>query len=269
MSNGSGQPGPAQRLPIIGTIVVAYGFTFRHARPILAAAVVPFVVAMLTNLRGLLAQREEGMTHAAELLWWILPIIAVTPFATQCQRFFLDPEPANRPRFGFPWSRRETQFLLHLVGLFALMIGLNTIALPLVGFLPSESAASARGTLGIVVIAAVLVLTIYLVARMMLILPAAAIGLPLAWSESWRRTAGHGASLSIIIVLVPLPWLIPSAVDLIAGPQAVQLWRYLAMTALIEACSLISTAVMMVALAAAYRWIMGSTGAVTPAGGAT
>lgn len=265
MSNGASSPGQAPKLPVIGTIIVAYRFVFRHAGPFLAAAVIPFIVAMATDLRGLLAARENGMPYLAELLWWILPSIAVIPFSTQCQRYFLDPTPANRPRFGFPWSRRETLFALHAMGLFVLMMVLSIFTLPVTNLLPAGTASSARGALGIVFTAVIFILMIYIVARLMLVLPAAAIGRPLSWLEAWRRASDHGVGLALIIFLTPLPWLVPSVISLIAGPETAEFWRFLVTTAIIEACSLASIATVLVALAAAYRWIMGGSGTVTPA----
>jgi hypothetical protein len=263
MSNGTTPTAGPPKLPVIGTIVAAYRFVFRHFRPLALAAVVPFAVALITDLRWLWAAREQSMTVSAQLVWMLLPFVATIPLAAQCQRYFLDAAPANRPRLGFPWSRRETAFLLHSLGLFGLMLVLNAIIIPMVaGLAPNESA------LGIVLAALAFVLTVYIIARFTLVLPAAAVGRRMSWGEAWRRAADHAVGLALIIVLAPLPWLVPSAIQMIAGPKAAQFWPYLATTAAIEACGLISTVTVLVALAAAYRWITGDTNIVSSTGGA-
>lgn len=269
MSNGTAQPGPAPKLPILGTIFAAYGFAFRNAGPLLRAAVVPFAVTLIADLRLLWAAHEQSMMVSARLFWFLLPFVATIPFATQCHRYVLDTTPANRPRFGFPWSRRETSFMLHAMGLFGLMLLLNAISFPLLmRLIPAAPGASGIGAIGIVLYALVFVLTIYILARFALVLPAAAIGRRLSWAVSWRRAADHGVGLALIIVLAPIPWLVPSVLHMIIGPDATEIGRFLVTTAVIEACGLISTAIVMIALAAAYRWIMGETGAAVPAAGA-
>jgi hypothetical protein len=197
----------------------------------------------------------------ARLLWFLLPFAATIPFATQCHRYFLDPTPANQPRLGFPWSRRETAFMLNALGLFGLMFLLNAIALPFVGQLaPGDAGAAAGSGIQVVLLALVLLLTIYVVARFSLVLPSAAIGRPLRWRESWRHAEGHGAALALITILAPLPWLVPALVHILAGPDVSDIAGFLLVTAVIEACGLVSTAVMMIALAAAYQWIMPRSG---------
>ena len=83
-----------------------------------------------------------------------------------------------------------------------------------------------------------------------------------------RVAADHGTGLALIVVLAPLPWLIPSAIHMVAGPEATDFWRFVITTAVIEACGLVSTVTVMAALAAAYRWIMPESGAVVTASGA-
>jgi hypothetical protein len=269
MTNGAAHPGPTRRLPVFGTIAVAYRFAFRQAGPLARAAAVPIVVTLIADLRLLWAAHEQSMMTSARLFWFLLPFVATIPFATQCHRYFLETTSGNRPRFGFPWSRRETSFMLNALGLLGVMFLVNAIALPFVDRLvPGGSGTSADNPLGIVMVALVFVLTIYVVSRFSLVLPAAAIGRPLNWAMAWRRAADHGASLGMITVLAPLPWLVPAVLHMIAGPDATEIGSFLVTTAIIEACGLISTAIVMIALAAAYRWIMDGTGAVAPAGDA-
>ncbi|HVO16262.1 MAG TPA: hypothetical protein VMV26_13670 [Alphaproteobacteria bacterium] len=258
MSNGAAPPTRPTRLPVLGTIVLAYGFAFRNAGPLLRAAVVPFAVTLIADLRLLWAIHEHSMAPLARLLWFFLPFVATVPFAAQCQRYVLDTTPANRPRFGFPWSRRETAFMLHAMGLFGLALLLNAIGFPLVMRLVPGSGGT--GPIGIVLYALFFVLTVYIVARFTLVLPAAALGRALSWGVAWRRAADHGVGLALILVLAPLPWLVPSAIQLVAGPDATEIGRFLVTTAVVEACGLASTAIAMIALAAAYRWIMGAAG---------
>jgi hypothetical protein len=265
MTNGTTQPAPARKLPIFGTIVVAYGFFFRNFGPLARAAAVPFAVTLIADLRLLWAAHEQTMMYSARLVWFLLPFVATIPFATQCHRYFLEAPPGNRPRFGFPWSRRETLFTLNALGLFGVMLLVNAIILPYVDrIVPGSPDSPAGGPIGIGLIVVVFVLTIYIVSRLSLILPAAAIGRPLGWADGWRRAAGHGVGLALIATLAPLPWLIPAAIHMVAGPDATELVSFLLVTTIIEACGLISTAIMMISLAAAYRWIMGNNGTLVP-----
>lgn len=256
MGNGAAPPARPPRLPVLGTIFLAYGFAFRNVGPLLSAAIVPLAVTLIADLRLLWAVHEQAMAPLARVLWFFLPFVATIPFAAQCQRYVLDTTPANRPRFGFPWSRRETAFLVHAMGLFGLIMLLNAIGIPLVTRLVPDAA----GTIGIALYAVFFVLTLYIVARFTLVLPAAALGRALSWGAAWRRAADHGVGLTLILVLAPLPWLVPSAIHLIAGPDATEIGRFLVTTAVVEACGLASTAVTVIALAAAYRWIMGAAG---------
>jgi hypothetical protein len=258
MSNGAASPSRPPRLPVLGTLFLAYGFAFRNVGPLLRAAAVPFAVTLIADLRLLWAIHEQAMTPLARVLWFILPFAATIPFAVQCQRYVLDTTPANRPRFGFPWSRRETAFMVHAMGLFGLVMLLNAIGIPLVTRLVPASIGT--GPIGIAVYALFFVLTFYVVARFTLVLPAAALGRALSWGAAWRRAAEHGVGLALILVLAPLPWLVPSAIHLFAGPDASQISRFLVTTVVVEACGLASTALTMIALAAAYRWIMGAAG---------
>ena len=249
----------------MGTIAAAYGFAIRNAGPLARAAAVPFLVTLFADLRLLLAMHAQDMTGLARLFWFLLPFLATIPFATQCHRYFLDPTPANRPRFGFPWSRRETIFMLHALGLFGVMFLLNLVALPIVSALaPGDGGTPAIGGVQALLLALVFMLTIYVVARFSLVLPAAAIGRQFGWADAWRRASGHGAALGVVTVLAPLPWLVPALLHMVAGPDTSQTAAFIVVTAVIEACGLVSTAIVMLALAAAYRWIVQGSGTTTP-----
>jgi hypothetical protein len=266
MTNGTALQGPKRKLPIVGTIVTAYWFCFRHVGPLARAAAVPFIVTLIADLRLLWAAHEQHMMYSARLFWFLLPFIATIPFATQCHRYFLEATPASRPRFGFPWSRRETSFMLHAMGLFGLMFLLNALFVPLAARFMVGPGSTVTYAIGLAVAALLFAVTVYIAARFALVLPAAAIGRNLNWAAAWQRATGHGVGLALIVFLAPLPWLIPSAVHMVMGPDATEIWRFVITTAIIEACGLVSTATSMIALAAAYRWIVAGTGALPAAG---
>lgn len=96
-------------------------------------------------------------------------------------------------------------------------------------------------------------------ARLGLILPAAAVERPLSIRESWQATAGHGLPFFALIALVDLPVFVIEAVfELVVVPEIVSLLLYMAVW-------WVTIAATATALSLNYGAVIGRPGKTTPA----
>ncbi len=142
------------------------------------------------------------------LIDWILypfawAIYAIFSIATH-RMVLLGPE--SVPKWGITsWSKRETYFILHAVG-----IGLLLFPLALLGMIP--------------IIGSVVAVTIYLwlLGRLSLVFPGIAIDKGVTFKLSWDLTANYQISILLVILVPPLILAIPTLVLGIARTRLLQ-----------------------------------------------
>jgi len=189
--------------------------------------------AMLVTL-ALLEQAAKGMGVLAGLLGWLrVPVYVV--FAIVTHRLVLLGPPAIPPWGLGRWTRRETLFALHLLGMclcaipaFVLGLGIGTV-FPLLG--------AAVGLCAFV----------WSTSRLALVFPGIAIDQGVSFGLSWKLTANYQWPMVVIFVLYPL----------LLGVPAYLLARLPEAFLLAEALDSLMTVFTIAALSLAYREIRG------------
>lgn len=152
------------------------------------ALAIPFSIYVLIEACALL-DLEPAIT-------WLLSTIAIVAqaiFAITTHRIVLL-GPDSVPKWGITsWSKRETYFILHIIGL-----GLMMIPIGLVGIIPVVGAIAA------------LVLICWLLGRFSLVFPGIAVDKGVSFKLSWELTENHQLAMFLVVVIFPIMLGIPT-----------------------------------------------------------
>ena len=253
----------ATKLPANRIIGEAYGFVFANLGPLARAAAVPYAVLTVSLLRWLWAGYEHHMSPYALAMWILIQIAAVIPFQTQAYRFALALTPDSRPRFGWPWSQRETRFALHSLGLVlvALAISFVTVAI-LAAYDGADGTAPSSEALGptmarLTLLGAVsTIVALYVNARLSPVLAAASVGRPANWGMVWRATSGNGWRIAWAIVVAIVPWVAANLLIGILTRDVTFLPVLVVINLFANGLTLLGMAVLITAVALAYRHLV-------------
>lgn len=214
----------------------AVGYVLELKRPLAKALLLPFVFYLVIEI---VAEFELNLT--AYVFLTILSVLVQTIFAITTHRMILL-GPQFVPEWGqLSWSRRETFFALHVVGL-----GLVLASVCLLWFIPVVGWILAIG------------LTIWLAARLSLVFPAIAINHGVTFGLSWKLTKNYQLLMMGVVIVFPLLFLIPIALFGLI-PYTLLLTNFL---------EVFATVFMVAALSVAYKVIYGEFYEGTPAMGA-
>ncbi len=169
-------------------ILAAFGYVFEYRRPLAKALLIPFVVYLITDALMLL---EPDL--AVSLALWITTVVVQTVFAITTHRIILL-GPGAVPEWGiFKWSRRETRFALHMLGL-----GLVVIPAVILGFIPLIGGLIALGVI------------FWLFSRLSLVFPAIAIDHDASFRSSWELTRDRQMLMFLVVMVFPALLAIPA-----------------------------------------------------------
>lgn len=218
------------RLPFLKAIIASLYFAWSNKAELLRAIALPTlaIVAVWALVSGL-QDKQSGM-----VMWLILPIygLGFSFFAVTCHRLILV-ESRNRYRyFREKPGYRELRFLGWVVVVYTIT---TLFKLLLVFVILNSSALWASAELREIpgwVKEVVSIPALYVLARLSLIFPAAAIDSNVSLKWSWEKTRGNGWRLFVVVGL--FPWLIEHALELMArdGITAAE-WVLLAIFAFI------------------------------------
>jgi hypothetical protein len=174
------------RKVVAGALV--YVNQYRHV--LLKALAIPFVIFLLIDAAKLLD------IHPA--LEWLLAALGIgiqAIFAITTHRVVLL-GPGSVSTWGITsWSKRETFFVLHVIGL-----GLLMIPIALVGFIPVFGALVA------------LVLICWITGRLSLVFPGIAVDKGVSFKLSWEMTENHQMLMILVVILFPMLLAIPAII---------------------------------------------------------
>jgi hypothetical protein len=261
----------AAKLPANRIIGAAFGHVFANVGPLARAAAVPFGVMVVGALRGELATQEGHMALYAAVLWTLIQLAAIVPFQTQVYRFAVGITSDSAPRLGWPWSMRETRFVLNALALMLLTAAAMAVAIVIaaglaggdVATMPNESLGRFVSNFTLVGLP-VAVLVLYVNARLSFVLAAASVGRSANWRDIWRATSGNGWRIVWIMIVATVPWLLLGAfIEKLAN--SVTSMPILALLGLAtSAVSLLAIALPATALGLAYRHLVIDGGAKPP-----
>jgi len=168
--------------------LAAIGYVIEYKRPLSKALLIPFVLYMVLDAAEL---SEHNLLTGIAL--WGLAVIVQTIFAITTHRVILL-GPKSIPTWGlFKWTKRESFFALHAIGLSLMMIPAAVL-----GFIPFLGGVAALG------------LICWLFGRMSLVFPAIAIDQGVSFKLSWELTESHQMLMFLVIIVFPAVLLIPA-----------------------------------------------------------
>ncbi len=213
------------KIIMLGTL----GYVFEYRRILLKVLFVPFVLYMALDAINLYQQDWVAM-----VLLSILSLMVQTMFAITTHRVMLL-GPKSVPLWGvLSWSRRETSFALHMIGLSLIVLPLSLpLYIPVVGWAITS------------------ILIIWVFGRLSLVFPTIAIDRSLSFRDSWQLTRQHQILMVFVVMVFPLILMSP-----------VYLLRLLPYSFVLSSFfSTLTTVFTVTALSVAYKYIT-----QTPAG---
>ncbi len=199
LTSGGGQ----KKFSIVFTVRDAMVCVWRYRGVIFLRLSIPMLLFVL--IWTLASRMPPEAPDAIKLLFVGLEFMLFSLFSVACLQVFLQGSNVA-PRFGvMRWGRRESRFLLALIALY-IVITLTAVALTTVaGVIATNFVLLEVETLRWLFYLS-LIPTLYILARLFLLLPAAAIGNRLKPAEAWHLTNGNGWRLAV--VLGGFPWLL-------------------------------------------------------------
>ena len=169
-------------------VLGAFGYIFQYKKELAKALFVPFVIYVALDFSVLIRPNPFGAFFIG-----VLSIGIQTIFAITTHRMVLL-GPASVPNWGvYTWSKRETFFALHLIGLAIILIP--------IGFL------SLIPTIGIVIAVA---LICWLLGRLSLVFPAIAIDQGVSFKYSWELTKNRNILMFLVVIIFPILLTLPA-----------------------------------------------------------
>lgn len=151
------------------------------------ALAIPFSIYVLLDLLTYLNSSAFGT-----LILWVLNGAVYSVFAITTHRMVLLGADAV-PEWGITrWSRRETSFALHL-------IGVSLLAIP----------ASLPAVIPYVGVVITIVLLCWLMGRLSLVFPGIAVDDEFSFGKSWELTEDHQLLMFLVVVVFPLIVAVP------------------------------------------------------------
>lgn len=135
---------------------------------------------------------------------WILSILAYVPhtlFAVAWHRRTLMNLQAPESTSITSWNRVHWQFLLKIIILLAIFYGMSMI-----GSLPVLTIGAAIPSLVPLLFLGLMIVMIYVVARLSFILPATAVGEKYTLNDSWKHTANQGWRIVAAFLILTIPF---------------------------------------------------------------
>ncbi len=242
-------------LPVLESVSTAYRVVWGLIGYLPMAAALPFLLSLLLSLPVMLSPQDQAMG----MVLGMLEVAPYTLFAVTWHRLvMLGPEIAP-PSYALVWGRRHWRFLGYTLA-FALAGAVATLVV--LGVAAPLMAAPEAGQL---VLVPLVIIIGYLMTRLCLVLPAAALDEPYQLRHSWMHTRNQGLRLLSILVLAMIP--IVLVMMLIAGVLSApisdttggtpSLGRFLSAQFTLAALGYVGTALSITVISQAFRQLAG------------
>ncbi len=169
-------------------VLSAIRYVFEYKGTLIKALLIPFCLYVLLDLAEYLE-----LTTTAKVIASILGWVAHTLFAVTTHRVVLL-GPKSIPKWGtLSWSKRETLFALHILGL-----GIVVIPLAIFSLVP---------VIGVVL---VICSVFWVIGRLSLVFPAIAIDQGVSYIYSWNITKNYQLLMVLVVIVFPILLLAPA-----------------------------------------------------------
>lgn len=203
----------APPLPILSTVIDAYRFVWDGRRVFILTAALPVVVLSLAGI-GLSLLPQQGLIQldmpdraepvsalsVQDLAGSLISLLAYTMFAVAWHRKWLVGPEGITIWTALRWDQRKSRFLLRLIGI-GVICTLSVFPMTLVlGILGS-------GMQAILPFAALAISALagLIFARLVPVLPAAAVDDPMTFRDAWGLVTGNNWRVLLICILPQLP----------------------------------------------------------------
>ncbi|GEM_PF-3753373 len=243
-------------LAVFAIFVESHRFAWRHASLLLNAALLPYILGwllvsviaysaspLLFELQSLTQTMTQMGTDLSEsqllrqkalldkILLWILAIslvmtLASIPFYISCQRLVL--RGAERyEKTSLRLGKTEQRYGLYCFLFLLLGNAPNIIFSQVIGQMAGNSTQNAAALIMVGSIACTIMSSLILV-KLMVILPAYALDLPLTLKEGWQLSRSQGWALLVMVIMMGAPaFMISLYVTFLIGPVGVKLFSHL------------------------------------------
>ena len=186
------------KVSVLSTVQAAYADTWNN-RGALAVLATPAVV-ILSLITAVIAwgPPNEFRTRATTVVGIVGLFIFIAPFSVAWLRYLLQASPNADPAEAMRWGTRQRRAL----GAYIRVMLISVLALLL---LTPLAASQAPGPLLIGLVASVAVVVVY--ARLLMLVPCAAMDHATTIADVWRMTEQNGLRLTGVILLTVLPLL--------------------------------------------------------------
>ena len=214
---------PARPLPLWSTLREAFLFVWDHRWHFGRLLIIPFALTTLLGLVGFYWIQSNGQSGALAVVMVLSFLIIFTFFGVSCHRIILIGEQAVS-RWGIPrWSMRETRFFLCLIGILGIGFLGVTVGGVVFGIVLTLFAQLMSEPIGIV-LSAILGTSLgacitYMISRLSLSLPAAAVDQQPTINAAWSQSEGNGWRLTILLTV---PGVLLQLADWLIGGSSIK-----------------------------------------------
>lgn len=182
-------------LPVLESVASAYRVVWDLIAYLPTAAALPFLLSLLLSLPAVMAPENQAMG----MVLGLLEVAPYTLFAVSWHRLVMLGPEAAPPSLVLAWAQRHWRFLGYTL-LFALA---GAVAAAVV--LGTAAALIARPEAGQLILVLLVIIFAYLLTRVCLVLPAAALDEDYHLRHAWMHTRDQGLRLLTILVLAMVP----------------------------------------------------------------
>ena len=208
MSQTTPPPTAVRSVPVIDTMLTAYGMVLSRLDLVFKAAALPFVLSVVITGLSLMTQNNAFLTF----ILIALGFVPYTLFGVAWHRLTLLGPGVAPPALIPGWTRRHWRFLSYIV---AIILIANVVVLisAVFGSLLVGSAGEGqispsqeRTIYGVAL--TLLIVLLYLALRLSFVFPAVSVDENYGLRLSWTHTRGQGLRLLCTVVLTSLPMLV-------------------------------------------------------------
>jgi hypothetical protein len=196
------------KLPVVEILVEAFRFPWQHRREFARGLIVPLSGLVTLLIAGQYWQ-PESFPAFAYAVFGILYLLLFCWLAVGCHRLVLLKPDARST--DMKWSRRESYFLIWLIGLLFLR-WIVTMVVVMIG-VPLLNLLQPPGEMGHWFAQAAELPAWYVFARLSLVFPALALDHRTGLAHAWTLSSGNGIRMFFLVCL--FPWALESAFDLL------------------------------------------------------
>lgn len=189
------------QIPVLATVVLAYRFIWAERRDFINLALVPIVVLAVLDTAvgtGLPAATEAGggKVVLGFLLLISVNVVAGVMFAVAWHRRFLVPQESATFYGAYRWRLRHARFLFVTIAI-GLLVFFAVIVPTLIGAL--------LGPVGVVLLAAALIVGGLVGSRLSLLLPSTAVDDLMNFNQGWELAHRNSWRIFTVFILSAIP----------------------------------------------------------------